>query len=353
MKHWKKKALRRLVRSRSSCDSSVAPFLFLLLCEARAFRSKQQIHTHIHTHTLSLTRRSTQEKQINYKPNNTVIMNLLSSETKIGFIGSGQMSTAIMKGLIQSKTLEPTQIYATDVVKEQLTRIKQSLNVQIEESNVDLICKCDTVILAVKPNQAELLLKEVFDALQKKKPLFISICAGLDIAFFEQRMPSGSRIARVMPNVNCLVGEAASAFCMSKNAIPNKDDVIVKQIFSSVGVIEHTSEYLMDAVTGLSGSGPAYVFMFIEALADGGVRAGLPRPIALKLAAQTVLGSAKNVLQTEMHPGVLKDMVCSPSGTTISGVHALEKGNLRATVMNAVLEATRRSKELGTPDPKL
>lgn len=276
----------------------------------------------------------------------------MAGEQQLGFIGAGQMSTAIIKGILKAKTFEARNVHVTDAYPQQMNTLK-TLGVQTHSSNSELASVSDVIIIAVKPNNCEQVLSEIHKELQRKKPLVISICAGMSIKYFEERMPQGTRFARVMPNVNCLIGEAASGFCLSNHAVQGKDDKIVKDIFSSVGEIELVGEYLMDAVTGLSGSGPAYVFMFIEALADGGVRAGLPRPVAMKLAAQTVLGSAKTCLSGGQHPGQLKDMVCSPAGTTITGVHELEKGGLRASVINAVLEATRRSTDLGLGLSKL
>jgi len=289
--------------------------------------------------------------------------NLLAN-VSLGFIGSGQMSTAIIRGLIERKTLKPNQIHATDISEQPLTHLKQSLGVHTHlNDNKKIVQSCDAVILAVKPNHVATVLREISSEMARKSILLISIAAGVNLQSMEQFLTEDAsenkknsfRLVRVMPNVNCLVGEAASGYCMSQGAIAGQDDALTSAIFSSVGIIEQVPEYLMDAVTGLSGSGPAYVFVFIEALADGGVRAGLPRPIALKLAAQTVLGSAKSCLSStgNNHPGQLKDMVCSPAGTTISGVHELEKGSMRAAVMNAVLEATRRSKQLGLPNSKL
>src|SRR4029077_21014846 len=153
------------------------------------------------------------------------------------------------------------------------------------------------------------------------------------------------RLIRVMPNTPALVGASASAYALGKSARP-EDGALAQKLFSSIGIAFQLREYLLDAVTGLSGSGPAYVYLFIEGLSDGGVAAGLPRDIATKLAAQTVLGSARMVLETGMHPGVLKDMVTSPGGTTIEGLHELEKGRLRGTVMSAVRAATDKSRKL-------
>jgi pyrroline-5-carboxylate reductase len=180
----------------------------------------------------------------------------------------------------------------------------------------------------------------------KERHLLVSIAAGVTLAKMEANLPAGIRIIRVMPNTPALVGASASAFALGKTATPD-DGQIVSTLFSAVGVAFQVKESLLDAVTGLSGSGPAYVYMIIEALSDGGVAAGLPRDIATKLAAQTVLGGAKMVLETGLHPGTLKDMVTSPGGTTIEGIHELEKGSLRAALINAVRAATEKSKRLG------
>jgi pyrroline-5-carboxylate reductase len=176
--------------------------------------------------------------------------------------------------------------------------------------------------------------------------LLISIAAGVTLAKLESALPPGARVIRVMPNTPALVGRAASAFALGKCATP-ADGELARRLLSAVGIAFQVKEPLLDAVTGLSGSGPAYVFQFIEALSDGGVAAGLPRDLATKLAAQTVLGAAKMVLETGQHPGALKDQVTSPGGTTIEGLHELEKGRMRAIVMSAVRAATEKSKKLG------
>ena len=178
------------------------------------------------------------------------------------------------------------------------------------------------------------------------KHLLVSIAAGVTLARMESVLPPGARVVRVMPNTPALVGASASAFALGKSAIA-EDGQLAQKLFSSVGVAYQVKESLLDAVTGLSGSGPAYVFLMIEALSDGGVAAGLPRDIATKLAAQTLLGSAKLLLETGQHPGALKDMVTSPGGTTIEGIHELEKGGLRAALMNAVRAAADKSRKLG------
>ena len=179
-----------------------------------------------------------------------------------------------------------------------------------------------------------------------EEQIVISIAAGIPISRFLEKFSEKAKIIRVMPNTPCLVGSGASALCSSKDT-EEEDISIALELFSSVGIVERVPESLMDAVTGLSGSGPAYVFQFIEALSDAGVRVGLTREQSLKLAAQTVYGSSRLLLETGEHPGKLKDMVTSPGGTTIAGIHALEKGGIRSTVIDAVVAATNRSNELG------
>jgi pyrroline-5-carboxylate reductase len=197
----------------------------------------------------------------------------------------------------------------------------------------------------VKPDQVAAVLAEQRGNFTNAH-LLISIAAGVTLAKMEAALLAGTRVIRVMPNTPALVGEAAAAFALGKSATA-ADGELVKKLLSAVGIAFQVKESLLDAVTGLSGSGPAYVYQFIEALSDGGVAAGLPRDIATKLAAQTVLGAAKMVLETGQHPGALKDQVTSPGGTTIEGLHELEKGKMRATVMSAVRAATEKSKKLG------
>ncbi len=212
-------------------------------------------------------------------------------------------------------------------------------------SNSDVLKFANVLILAVKPDQVAGVLAEQ-RGLFTNGHLLISIAAGVTLAKMEAALPAGTRVIRVMPNTPALVGEAATAFALGKSATAS-DGELAKKLLSAVGIAFPVKESLLDAVTGLSGSGPAYVYQFIEALSDGGVAAGLPRDIATKLAAQTVLGAAKMVLETGQHPGALKDQVTSPGGTTIEGLHELEKGKLRGTVMSAVRAATEKSKKLG------
>jgi pyrroline-5-carboxylate reductase len=203
----------------------------------------------------------------------------------------------------------------------------------------------NVLILAVKPDQVATVLTGLRGEFTSDH-LLISIAAGVTLAKLEGALPAGARIVRVMPNTPALVGAGASAFALGKHATAT-DGELAKELLSAIGVAFQVKESLLDAITGLSGSGPAYVYSFIEALSDGGVAAGLPRDMATELAAQTVLGAAKMVLETGQHPGVLREQVTSPGGTTIEGLHELEKGRLRGVVMNAVRAATEKSKKLG------
>jgi pyrroline-5-carboxylate reductase len=201
------------------------------------------------------------------------------------------------------------------------------------------------LVLAVKPQQVGEVLSEIHGQFTKEH-LLISIAAGVPLVKLEAGLPAGSRVIRVMPNTPALVGESATAYAVGKSALP-RDGALAQKLFASVGIAFAVKEPLLDAVTGLSGSGPAYAYLMIEALSDGGVAAGLPRETATKLAAQTLLGAARMVLETGQHPGALKDMVTSPGGTTIEGLHELEKGKVRGALMNAVRAAAEKSRKLG------
>ena len=268
----------------------------------------------------------------------------MTTNKTIAFIGGGNMAEALIKGLIAAGTAKPDHILVTDVSVDRLAHLHTTYGVQ-QRGNVEAAREADIILLCVKPQVVERVLADISSAVDAKK-LVISIAAGIVIAKIEKGLKETSHVVRVMPNTPALVLAGAAALAGGKHA--TSDDLALAQsIFNSVGRAVIVEEKLMDAVTGLSGSGPAYVFMIIDALSDAGVKAGLPRPLALELAAQTVYGSAKMVLETKEHPGKLRDMVTSPGGTTIEGLHALEKGKLRATLMNAVEAATARSRELG------
>ncbi|HEU6448444.1 MAG TPA: pyrroline-5-carboxylate reductase [Verrucomicrobiae bacterium] len=263
----------------------------------------------------------------------------------IGFLGAGKMATALARGFISAEIAFPREIIASDVSQTSRKHFSAETGAQTTASNTDVLKFATVLVLAVKPDQVANVLSELKSGWTKKH-LLISIAAGVTISKMESLLPAGARVVRVMPNTPALVSESASAFAAGKNAT-EADGELAKKLFSAVGAAFQVKESLLDAVTGLSGSGPAYVYQFIEALSDGGVAAGLPRDISTKLAAQTVLGAAKMVLETGQHPGALKDQVTSPGGTTIEGLHALEKGKMRATVMSAVRAAAEKSKLLG------
>jgi pyrroline-5-carboxylate reductase len=269
----------------------------------------------------------------------------MSAKLKIGFLGAGKMATALAKGFVNAKLLTPELILASDPVAGARNAFAKEVGAKTTAYNPDVLKFAQVVILAVKPDQVGDLLKEVHGAFTEKH-LLISIAAGVPIAKLESALSPGARIIRVMPNTPALVGASATAYAPGKAALP-EDGQLAQKLFSTVGLAFPVKEAWLDAVTGLSGSGPAYAFLMIEALSDGGVAAGLPRDIATKLAAQTLLGSARMVLETGQHPGVLKDMVTSPGGTTIEGMHELEKGKVRGALMNAVRAATEKSRKLG------
>ncbi len=266
-----------------------------------------------------------------------------SPPTRIGFIGAGRMATALAGGFVAAKIVSPQDIVASDVSADALTAFASQTGGGVVGSNAELAGRSDVIVLAVKPQMAGEVLGEIASALDESA-LLISIVAGLPLSRLEQELPAG-RLARVMPNTPCLIGAGASAFALGRGATP-EDSVLVQQLMSAVGVCLPVPEKLLDAVTGLSGSGPAFVYAMIEALSDGGVKAGLPRAAATHLAAATVSGAAQMVLQTGEHPGALKDQVTSPAGTTIAGLAALESHGVRGALIEAVTAAAARATEL-------
>ncbi|HEX9741987.1 MAG TPA: pyrroline-5-carboxylate reductase [Nitrospiraceae bacterium] len=262
----------------------------------------------------------------------------------IAMIGSGQMGEALIGGWLAAKTVPPEALVATDASAERRDLMKRRFGIRTGTDNRDAASWADVVVLAVKPQILDGVMKELSSALAGK--LVLSIAAGVTIAHLARLAPKGVRVVRVMPNTPVLVGDGVSALSFG-DGVSDKDQQLTRRLFEAVGRAVVVEEKLMDAVTGLSGSGPAYVFMAIEALADGGVKMGLPRTVADLLAAQTVLGAARMVLETGEHPAKLKDRVASPGGTTIAGLHRLEQGGLRAALMAAVEAAAKRSEELG------
>lgn len=266
------------------------------------------------------------------------------SNHTIGFLGAGQMATALAKGFLAAGQITSDRLIACDVLPQAADRFREQTGGRIGKDVGEVLSSADVIFLAVKPQHVAGLLPQITPVLRDDQ-VFVSIAAGIPIATLEAGLGPKSRIIRVMPNTPCLVSQGASAFSLGSRATA-EDGQLVQTLLSTIGVALPVTESLLDAVTGLSGSGPAYVYVMIEALSDGGVRMGLPRDIATQLAAQTVLGAAQMVLATGQHPGVLKDAVASPGGTTIAGLHVLEQQAVRGALMDAVQAATERSKQL-------
>lgn len=253
--------------------------------------------------------------------------------TAIGFVGAGQMATALAAGWARAGLLDVARSRASDPYPAARAKFEQATGVKAVESNAE-VAAADVLVLAVKPQVMADVLGELRPHLLPRH-LVVSIAAGVTLDALAAGLGKDTRLVRVMPNTPCLVGASASGYAAGPAATP-EDVALVGKLFGAVGTAFAVPEKLLDAVTGLSGSGPAFVYVMIEALADGGVRAGLPRDVAQALAAQTVLGSAKMVLETGQHPAALKDAVASPGGTTIAGLHALERAGFRAALMDEI-----------------
>jgi pyrroline-5-carboxylate reductase len=273
----------------------------------------------------------------------------MASDLKIGFLGAGKMATALAKGFVQAGLLPPGQIMASDPSESARAQFAQAVGARTTGRNLDLPAFARVLVVAVKPDHVEEALAGIRDAMGPEH-VVISIAAGVTLARLEGALAPETRVIRVMPNTPALVGASATGFALGRSA-RTEDGQLAKTLFSAVGVAFELKEALLDAVTGLSGSGPAYGYLVIEALSDGGVAAGLPRDVATRLAAQTLLGSARMVLETGLHPGALKDMVTSPGGTTIEGIHELERCGVRSAFMQAVRAAAEKAKTLGQRPP--
>jgi pyrroline-5-carboxylate reductase len=260
-------------------------------------------------------------------------------------LGAGNMAGALIRGLLASKTVGVDQVRASDVRRERLDELANTFGIATSVENRELVEWANVVVLAVKPQVIDRVLDDIRPVL-KPDTLIVSIAAGVPIRSIEGRLENGSRVVRAMPNTAAIVLAGATGIAPGAHATV-EDIALARSLFDLVGRTVVLDESLIDAVTGLSGSGPAYVFLMIEAMADGGVKVGLHRDTALLLAAQTVYGSAKLLLETGEHPGRLKDMVTSPGGTAIAGLHTLEAGGLRRTLIDAVESATNRAIELG------
>ncbi|KAL3376655.1 hypothetical protein AABB24_003206 [Solanum stoloniferum] len=261
---------------------------------------------------------------------------------KVGFIGAGKMAESIARGVVKSGILPASRIRTAHSGSARRTAF-ESIGVTVFDNNTQVVEDSDVIIFSVKPQVVKNAVSQLKPILSEKK-LLVSVSAGVKLKDLQEWAGQG-RFIRVMPNTPSAVGEAATVITLGEKAT-TEDGELISQLFGAIGKVWKADEKLFDAVTGLSGSGPAYVFLAIEALADGGVAAGLPRELALGLASQTVLGAASMVSGMGKHPGQLKDDVASPGGTTIAGIHELEKSGFRGFLMNAVVAAAKRSKEL-------
>lgn len=262
----------------------------------------------------------------------------------ISFIGGGNMATAIISGILSSGLSDSDHICATAAHESSVIRLKETLHIEATTDNKAAAQKADILFLAIKPNMFHKVIPEIRHAV-KENAIIVSIAAGQTIERIEEIFETSIKLVRVMPNTPAMVGAAMSAICCN-DAVTDEDLAEVQAIFNSFGKSEVVSESMIDTVIGVSGSSPAYVYMFIEAMADAAVAQGMPRKQAYQFAAQAVLGSAKMVLETGMHPGELKDMVCSPAGSTIEGVRILEKNGFRGAVFEALKGAADKGKKM-------
>lgn len=270
----------------------------------------------------------------------------MTTGRKIAFLGAGNMARALLRGCLERARIEREQLGASDLAQQALAELGREFGIRTFANNAEAASWADVIVLAVKPQVIPSVLSELASLPVITSKLVISIAAGVTSEQITAALGASTRIVRAMPNTPAMVGEGATAIAATRNATA-EDMAEAEALFASVGTVVRVAESAMDAVTGLSGSGPAYVFIAIEALSDAGVRAGLPRDVASKLAAQTLLGAAKLALESGEHPGRLKDMVTSPAGTTIAGVAALERAGFRHALLAAVEAATARARELG------
>lgn len=267
-----------------------------------------------------------------------------AAELTIGFLGAGKMATALARGFLRAGIVSADRITASDIDPQARGAFSEATGARTCAGNAEAARDADAVIVAVKPDRVAAVLTEAGPAITVRQ-LVVSIAAGVPLQALEQALCPGARVVRVMPNTPALVGASASAFSAGRSTRSGDIDLI-RRLFGAVGQVFEVKEPLLDAVTGLSGSGPAYACLVIEALSDGGVAAGLPRDISTRLAAQTLLGTARMVLESGLHPAALKDMVTSPGGTTIEGLQRLEKAGVRGALIDAVRAAADRARQL-------
>lgn len=264
---------------------------------------------------------------------------------KIGYIGTGNIGTPLVKGLIKSGIANPEDVYIYDVDRYRVEELANETGVTPCEDNIQLVKECDYIVLAIKPVFVRQVLEEIKDVFTEDKVL-VSIAVGITTNTIKSILYEGAKVIRAIPNLPVMVDEGMTLIYFARN-ISKEDRDVAKSLFECCGLVDELDERLMSEVTSLTSSSPAYVFLLIEAMGDGAVQQGLPRRIAYKLAAQAVLGSAKMVLDTKLHPAELKDQVCSPAGTTIEAVYTLEKNGFRHLVMEAMMECTKKALEIG------
>ena len=269
----------------------------------------------------------------------------MSDLPKLVFLGGGQMAEALIRGVLDAGLVAPDRVMATDVRPERREHLTQQIGILAEASNSAAVGFGEIVFLTVKPQDIPSVLDEIGPVVGPEE-LVVSIAAGVPLARIQSALRGPTPVIRVMPNTPCLVREGMAVLALGSHAGP-RDEELVLRIFNAVGRAVTLPERALDAVTALSGSGPAFISVVVEALIDAGVRVGLPRDVATTLAVQTTLGTARMLAETALHPAVMKEMVTSPGGTAIAGVHALEQAGLRAAFMNAIVAATERSRELG------
>lgn len=269
---------------------------------------------------------------------------------RVGFIGTGNMGTPLLKGVIRSGATKPEDIYIFDADKNKLEALAKETGVRAAAGNPELTAACDYIVLAVKPVYIRQVLEEIRDSLTENKVL-VSIAVGVTSDTIRSILGKDRKVVRTMPNLPVLVGEGMTLVCFDRNMDEN-EKAFVKSLFEGSGMVDELEERLMSEVTSLTSSSPAYIFMLIEAMADGAVQQGIPRKLAYRLASQAVLGSAKMVRETGLHPAELKDQVCSPAGTTIEAVRSLEKNGFRSAIIEAMQECTRRALEIGRESGK-
>lgn len=265
-------------------------------------------------------------------------------KSNIGVIGAGNMASSIIRGILKNELLNPKDIYVYDIDNRKKLELTNDTSTIALDDNHSIMKNSRIIILAVKPNSFGELLDEISDDITDEH-ILISIAAGISTDYIKEKTSYKCKVVRIMPNTPALVGEGMTAICMNRD-LDDSERKIINSIFSSLGRVEEVDEELINGVTAISGSSPAYVYLFIEALADGGVMMGLPREQSYRMAAQSVLGAAKMVLELGKHPGELKDMVCSPKGTTIEAIYTLEKNNFRGSIMEAMKNCALKSQEM-------